>query len=72
MKFVPGSPLTDAELCKLSQSFVDVFGEDARDVVNKFIDNSNRKGDFDEHATWTNVSLGVLGLLRPEKRIQEA
>ena len=66
MKFVEGSPLLDAELAALSQTMVDAHGEAARDVVNRFIDEADAAGKFAEHATWINVSPGVLQILRPE------
>ena len=68
MKFVAGSPLSDAELARLSQTMVDAYGETARDVVNRFIDETNAAGEFVEHATWINVSLGVLQILCPGPR----
>ena len=68
MKFVAGSPLSDAELARLSQTMVDAYGETARDVVNRFIDETNAAGEFVEHANWVNVSLGVLQILRPGLR----
>lgn len=66
MKFVEGSPLSDAELAALSQTMFDTHGEAARDVVNRFIDETNAAGEFVEHATWINVSLGVLQILPPD------
>ena len=68
MKFVPGSPLSDAKLSEISHLLVDAYGENARDVVNNFIDEALHKGDAGEHATWANVALGVLQLLRPDPR----
>ena len=68
MKFVGGSPLSDDELAAVSQSMVDTYGEAARDVLNGLIDDANERGDFVEHASWVNVSLGVLQLLRPGQR----
>ncbi len=68
MKFVAGSPLSDAELAALSQSLVDAYGESARDVVNRFIDETNAAGEFVEHATWVNVSLGIMQLLQDDPR----
>ena len=65
MKFVEGSPLSDADLAAVSQTMVDTHGDAARDVVNRLIDETNAAGDFVEHATWINVSLGVLQILRP-------
>ena len=66
MKFVEGSPLSDAELAALSQTMVDTHGEAARDVVNRLIDETDAAGELVEHATWINVSLGVLQILRPD------
>ena len=66
MKFVEGSPLSDAELAALSQTMVDTHGEAACDVVNRRIDETNAAGEFVEHATWINVALGVLQILRPD------
>ena len=68
MKFVAGSPLSDSELATLSQTMVDAYGEATRDVVNRFIDETNAAGEFVEHANWVNVSLGVLQILRPGLR----
>lgn len=68
MKFVAGSPLSDAELAKLSQTMVDAYGEAARDIVNRFIDETNAAGEFREHATWINVAFGVMQILRPDPR----
>lgn len=45
---------------------VDTHGEAARDVVNRLIDETDAAGEFVEHATWINVSLGVLQILRPD------
>ena len=66
MKFVEGSPLSNAELAAVSQTMVDTHGDAARDVVNRLIDETNAAGDFVEHAAWINVSLGVLQILRPD------
>jgi hypothetical protein len=65
MKFVPGSPLSDAKLSEISHSLVDAHGENARDIVNNMIDQAFLKGDAVEHSTWVNVALGVLQILRP-------
>ena len=66
MKFVEGSRLSDVELAAVSQTMVDRHGDAAREVVNRFIDETNAAGEFIEHATWINVSLGVLQILRPD------
>jgi hypothetical protein len=65
VKFVAGSPLSDEELAALSQTMVDAYGEAARDIVNRYIDEANASGEFVEHATWVNIALGVLQILRP-------
>lgn len=71
MKFLGGSPLSDAELAKMSQNLVDTYGEDAKHVVNRFIDRTNAAGEFEEHATWVNVAFGVMQILRPDPRWTE-
>jgi hypothetical protein len=50
MKFVAGSLLSNAELGEISRTMVDAYGEAARDVVNKLIDEANSCGEFAEHA----------------------
>ncbi|MFZ4689587.1 MAG: hypothetical protein ACOYLS_10145 [Polymorphobacter sp.] len=66
MKFLGGSPLSDAELETMARNLVDTYGEDAKHVVNRFIDRANAAGEFHEHATWINVSFGVIQILRPD------
>jgi hypothetical protein len=68
MKFLGGSPLSDAELEAMARNLVDTYGEDAKNVVNRFIDRANAAGEFEEHATWMNVSFGVIQILRPDPR----
>lgn len=71
MKFLGGSPLSDAELATMSQNLVDTYGEEAKHVVNRFIDRANAAGEFLEHATWVNVAFGVMQILRPDPRWTE-
>jgi len=33
LKFVPGSPVSDAKLSEISHSLVDAYGENARDLT---------------------------------------
>lgn len=71
MKFIGGSPISDQGLAKLSQKMVELHGENAPNVVNRLIDEANVAGDFADHATWTNVALGVLQILRPHRPVND-
>lgn len=39
-----------------------VYGDGARDEVNRRIDAMNAAGDFAGHATWVNISLCLIAL----------
>ncbi len=71
MKFVGGSPLSDAELETMARNLVDTYGEDAKYVVCRFMDRANAAGEFREYATWSNVSFGIMQILRPDPRWTE-
>lgn len=60
--------MSDAELTTMSQNLVDTYGEDAKHVINSFIDRTNAAGEFREHAASVNVSFGVMQILRPYPR----
>ena len=71
MKFLGGSALSDEALSSLAHEMVATHGEQARDVVNAMIDDTNAAGDFAGHATWMNVGFGVLQILRPDPRWEQ-
>lgn len=68
MKFLGGSPLSENELAEIAREMVAIHGDAARDFVNELIDDANARHDVVEHASWMNVSLGIVQLLRPGPR----